>query len=305
LKLLGGFPLLYVSIAFGASQSVHNVLSFCVMKEKLKFLKNTSGNIALGRRFSYPRHSHQHTGLELNLVVHGCGAYVVEGSRYELSSHSLIWLFPRQEHVLIDFAADFTMWVVVFRTRLVRNMCHSGSSRVLRQLNPPGDFCRILSPASAEKLSRLLSLTAEETTPATFNAAMGHLLLKSWETFENSQTVEPVVTLHPAVDKVIRLLRQNDAPDSVAAIAEDVGISPTYLSRLFLQQVGLPLSKFRNRERIRRFLAFADESPDERLLRLALRAGFGSYAQFHRVFRRIMRVRPGQWARGRKDMFPK
>jgi AraC-like DNA-binding protein len=275
------------------------------MKEHLTFPEQFIGRVGLARQLSPRRTPHQHTELEFNLVVQGHGAYVLEDRRYELPPHSLVWLFPRQEHVLADFSADFAMWVVVFRPRLVRNLCHSGSSCVLRQLNPPGDFCRILSPVSAEKLSRLLSLTAEETAPATFNAAMGHLLLKSWETFENSQTVEPVATLHPAVEKAIRLLRQNEAPDSVATLADEVGMSPTYLSRLFLRQIGLPLSQFRNRERIRRFLAFADEFPDETLLRLALRTGFGSYAQFHRVFRRIMRVCPGQWARGRKDVFQK
>ncbi|MBN1553791.1 MAG: helix-turn-helix transcriptional regulator [Phycisphaerae bacterium] len=263
--------------------------------------KHVGGFVRRLGQFSPHRRSHQHAELEFNLVVQGCGTYIVEARRYELTPRSLLWLFPRQEHVLIDFTADFVMWVVVFRTSLVRNLCLSDSTRVLRRMNPPGDFCRTLSAAFAEKLIRLLSLIAEESTPAVFNAGIGHLLLKTWETFEQSRNAEPARTLHPAVDKTVRLLRQNDPPDSVADLAREVSASPTYLSRLFLQQVGLSISEFRNRERIRRFLALADESSDETMLRLALRAGFGSYAQFHRVFRQCMNLSPAQWARNHRN----
>jgi AraC-like DNA-binding protein len=267
------------------------------MKEVVHIPQYSDGYISFVRRLSHHRHSHRHAGLECNLVVQGCGAYVVEGRRYALSPHGLIWLFPRQEHVLVDFSEDFVMWVVVFRARLVRKLCHSDSTRVLRRMHPPGDYCRVLSPSTAGKLSRLLSFIAEETNPAAFNAGMGHLLLKSWDMFTNAQVAESVATLHPAVDKTIRLLRGADPPDSVVELADVIGVSPTYLSRLFLGQVGLSLSQFRNRERIRRFLAMADSSPDETMLRLALKAGFGSYAQFHRVFRRCMHVSPAQWSR--------
>ncbi|MBN1942975.1 MAG: helix-turn-helix domain-containing protein [Phycisphaerae bacterium] len=268
----------------------------------MKFPQSSDGYISFVRQLSHHRHSHQHAGLEFNLVIEGCGAYIIEGRRHELSPHAIIWLFPRQEHVLVDFSEDFVMWVVVFRTRLVRNLCHSDSRRVLRKMNPPGNFCRLLSPSSAEKLSRLLALIAEETDPATFNAGVGHLLLKTWDLFENAQAVESATALHPAVDKAIRLLRGDNPPHSVVELADAIGVSPTYLSRLFLRQVGLPLSQFRNQERIRRFLAMAEASPDETMLHLALKAGFGSYAQFHRVFRQCMHVSPNQWAQNRKNI---
>jgi len=69
-------------------------------------------------------------------------------------------------------------------------------------------------------------------------------------------------------------------------LAHDLGISPGHLARSFKSQMGISLVEYRNRLRIDRFLnSVADRRGS--LLDAALAAGFGSYAQFHRVYRKI------------------
>jgi AraC-like DNA-binding protein len=74
-------------------------------------------------------------------------------------------------------------------------------------------------------------------------------------------------------------------------IAQEMGISPGHLARTFKSEMGISLVEYRNRLRIERFLR-AVQSGNESLLRAALDAGFGSYAQFFRVYRKLLGSTP-------------
>jgi AraC-like DNA-binding protein len=49
--------------------------------------------------------------------------------------------------------------------------------------------------------------------------------------------------------------------------------------------MGLSISRFRNQQRLRRFVRLYGNGRGTTALTAAHQAGFGSYAQFHRVFR--------------------
>jgi AraC-like DNA-binding protein len=74
-------------------------------------------------------------------------------------------------------------------------------------------------------------------------------------------------------------------------IAQEMGISPGHLARSFKSEMGVSLVEYRNRLRIERFLRSV-QSGNESLLRAALEAGFGSYAQFFRVYRKLLGTTP-------------
>ena len=80
-------------------------------------------------------------------------------------------------------------------------------------------------------------------------------------------------------------------------MAQEVGLSRSRLSRLFRRQVGLTLVNYRQQQCLERFLELFSRSPERKLLSLALQAGFGSYPQFHRVFRREMGRSPADFLR--------
>ena len=52
--------------------------------------------------------------------------------------------------------------------------------------------------------------------------------------------------------------------------------------------MGLTLVDFRNRVRVRRFLANCVPGTNANILEAALQSGFGSYPQFNKVFKSIM-----------------
>ena len=83
------------------------------------------------------------------------------------------------------------------------------------------------------------------------------------------------------------------------ALARSVHITPRVLAKHFRDQVGVPLVDYRNRVRVERFLGLVERGGGN-LLQAALDAGFGSYAQFHRVFRRMLGVTPREYLTGRE-----
>ena len=76
---------------------------------------------------------HHHRELELNLVTQGQAVYLLDDRRYSLRSSSLVWLFPAQNHILLDASPDFKMWILVLRPALVERLCAGAAIRAARR----------------------------------------------------------------------------------------------------------------------------------------------------------------------------
>jgi AraC-like DNA-binding protein len=94
------------------------------------------------------------------------------------------------------------------------------------------------------------------------------------------------------VETVARLLRADPDAGDLATLAQTAGLSPSHLSRLFKAQTGVSIARVRNQQRLQRFLLLYGRGRRTTALAAALEAGFGSYAQFHRVFREQTGHRP-------------
>ncbi len=105
------------------------------------------------------------------------------------------------------------------------------------------------------------------------------------------------VDVHPAVEKAAHLIREESEPLSVEGIARSVGLSASHLSHLFREQTGMTLPQFRNRQRLDRFLRLYGHGRRISMLEAADLAGFGSYPQFHRVFKQLMGFAPAEYRR--------
>ena len=114
-----------------------------LMKARLKICPKAEGYTTLSspplRQIAPHRH---HDELEVNLVLAGKANYLLKGRRVPLSTGSMIWLFPKQEHVLIDCSDDFSMWVVAFKLALVNRYAGKGNRHILRSRDPGDIFCR-------------------------------------------------------------------------------------------------------------------------------------------------------------------
>lgn len=111
----------------------------------------------------------------------------------------------------------------------------------------------------------------------------------------NSAAWQPLpakVVQSPLVERVLQAV-SDDLPMTGEQLAMELGVSPGHLARSFKREMGLSLVDYRNRRRIDRFFdAVSRAGGTVNLLDAALKAGFGSYAQFHRVYRKFLGTAP-------------
>jgi AraC-like DNA-binding protein len=231
--------------------------------------------------------AHRHAELEVNLVVRGTASYLLGERRYELIPGTLTWLFPGQDHVLVDESSDHALWWAVFRPDLVARTATSPGAQPLLEGDPIDRYSRRLDPQRATRLAALLRelCEAESLDDGLFNVGLSYLLLGAWRAFLDSDDVVGGVDVHPAVDQLARLLHADPDAGPLADLARTVGLSAPHLSRLFNTQMGLSITRFRNQQRLQRFVRLYGNGRRTTALAAAHEAGFGSYAQFYRVFR--------------------
>lgn len=267
------------------------------MRQKLHIPAERDGILWRYAHAASANRSHTHAELEFNLVTRGSGTYLLGNRRYRIHHGDLLWLFPSQEHVLIDQSPDFAMWIAVFRRKTIRRAATDAASHQLLRRSLQGDACRRLNQNDLRRTEELFTdLLAAEERADLYNAGISYILLHAWLCFERAANVT-VEDVHPAVERAARLIRDQPASVSLDALSHHAGLSPARLSRLFKRQTGFALTEFRNRQRLERFLHLYGAGQRQTMLDAALEAGFGSYPQFHRIFRRLMGCSPAEYRR--------
>jgi len=253
--------------------------------------------------------SHHHRELELNVIVQGTITYVVEGSRFTFSPRNLLWLFPGKEHQLISRSQDARFYVVVFTPSLINKTCHIAKYHDLKQ--SPSDQTKlasaVLAPERFDLISKMMASLMEGSLdldllnreagfgpasdfrfehhdPDALNAGLHYLLLLCWRYQTEANTSREAITLHPAVKRAIRILSGNDTGQGLDELSRACGASKSYLSRTFHRQIGVPLRQYRNSLRLARFFEAYQGADDITLAEAVYASGFGSYAQFYKVF---------------------
>lgn len=291
------------------------------MREDLKLRPEYDGFLFLAESARNPSllHRHHHRELEINLVVRGNISYVADGRRYSFSQRSLLWMFPAQVHQLVDRSPDAQYYVAVFKPELIARSCHSRSYAGLKRKKTTGGVLHtVLDPESFDLMRRTMDSLMEGAPPADvlnreagfgvksdfvfrhkdpdgLNAGLHHLLLLSWRCHQNGRALSRVVSLHPAVQRALALLggAHSGGPE-LGELARQCGVSSPYLSRLFKDQLGVPLTRYRNSLRLVRFWEHFQGRVRPTILEAVYASGFGSYAQFYKVFTEAYGTGPRQ-----------
>ena len=87
---------------------------------------------------------------------------------------------------------------------------------------------------------------------------------------------------------------------SLDELANELDTSPTYLSKKFKKELGLPLFEYIIRYRIERSLESLKKC-DIPIGEVALKAGFEDQAYYARAFKRIMNTTPSKWRLSHKN----
>jgi AraC-like DNA-binding protein len=228
--------------------------------------------------------------FELNLVVSGRARCRVDAVPHALEVGSMLWLLPGQRCQLSSPHDDFEMWRVRLAQDLIlRTLCQPARRDTFLV---PSDQCRHVDWQDVRRLDLGFAHIHRSRSAGLYRAGLGYVLLDAWETFQAAAPGDKE-DLGEDIRASLQLLNR-DPTLSREEIAARVGISPSALSRLFHNRVGTTLVSCRQRLRLQRFVQLAGERRLT-LLDACFRAGFGSYAQCHRVFHKALACSPRQY----------
>ncbi len=281
------------------------------MLENLRLGKAYDGFLYLGESIRNPPklESHHHIELELNLVVRGSITYVVSGRRFTFRSRTLLWLFPEQEHQLVNRSDDAQYYVVVFKPSLISRSCRSTAYDGLKDKSyeEGGVLNTLLESASFDLIRKTMDslmqdsldpdvlnreagfgvrpgFSFEHGDPDGLNAGLHYLLLLCWRSRRIGNMRGDVIALHPAVRRALKILSEGSWEGDLRQLAKICGASEAHLSRTFRRQIGVPLSRYRNSLRLSRFWDRYQHPEQTTIAEAVYASGFGSYAQFYKVF---------------------
>lgn len=298
------------------------------MLEYLKLSNRYDGFIFLAeaRRKPPMLKSHHHVELELNLVTQGAVTYVVSGRRYTFPKGTMLWIFPAQEHLLVERTPDARYYVAVFKPDLIQRACRGELYADLHRENTQseGVLSKLLKLDTYDLLTRTMDSLMEDSLdpdilnkeagfgfqsefryehgdPDALNAGLRYLLVSCWKVFQTGKAGSDPVDLHPAITRSLALMSEKGLTLDLQQLARRCGVSESYLSRLFKEQVGVPLSHYRNSVRLRAFMEDYRRPGKRTILESVYAAGFGSYAQFYKVFSRFYGHSPREYLSGQEE----
>lgn len=220
---------------------------------------------------------HSHVGPELNLLMSGRLSYEIGDKRFEVRAGELLVIARDTSHQILEASKDAAFWVVE-----------------LSKVDSLSWFEDSATYETDDEWVRALVSTARKLwlrpTPPVEADLWGALFdtLRGGAPSGTSRSVQ----LHPAVERARAICQcELEGELSMMALAKRAGISASRLSHLFQDQLGITPLQYRNFCRVQYFIRRHGQSGAS-LMRAALRAGFGSYPQFHRTFQQVCGAPP-------------
>lgn len=100
-----------------------------------------------------------------------------------------------------------------------------------------------------------------------------------------------------SINRIVEFIRKNlsDENLSVNAIAEQMGVTPSHLSRYFKHQMGAGVLEYIHQSRVKLAKDMLKNSPEVKIRDVAVRSGFCNITTFIRVFKKYEGMTPGQY----------
>ena len=243
--------------------------------------------IAYDKCTNYFFHSHRH--IELHHVVNGEMEVFINNKWFKLDEGCMAVIFPYQVHNTkictgISYSAVFNLDLLdLFSYTLLTCTCNEPIIR-----KPQSEFLEILMKYAYEIYSTQPPLAYEELI-SILSAVMGHSL-----SCLNDKIVPSVdVPQEVSIQKIINYCVENayNSDFSRSTVSRHFHLTPTYISRIFSEKIGIDFIEFINSQRIEqacKLLKFSNITITE----IQYACGFNSQTTFNRCFKKLLGTTP-------------
>lgn len=235
-----------------------------------------------------PAHFHEHACL--SLLAGGTMRKGFRSHTYDLLSSSLITIPPGETH---------TDW---FGNRGARIVVVELDAEAAERNNVLEPGVKLLEEVIDQRSRRIegfaARLSQELRAPDDLSElAVNGLVLELFSSFgRHYRSSSDTRAAQPRwMSTVIEYIHDHDdRPIRIEEIAAEVDLHPGYLARAFRRHVGMPIGSYARAVRIDRAAANLAES-DDRILDIAMAAGFTDQSHLTRLFKRRFGVTPAQY----------
>jgi AraC-like DNA-binding protein len=256
---------------------------------------------------------HGHRDLELLYFERGGGRHSVAGTTWPARAGDVVLIAPGQVHDLTGLTQDAIGWAVEFSPHDIRDLAQSAGPLLLWRSNPllypfvaaevDPDIARFrVAPADRERWERRLrelhhELAASPEGHGHAIAALLLLVLVDVARLARDVPGEMRGRDEPLLARVFEVIETRFVePLSLRDVAEQVGLTPGYLTTLVRERTGRTVGDWildRRLAEARTLLLGTDLTVEA----VAMRVGFHDPAYFSRRFRLAHDCAPGAWRR--------
>lgn len=237
--------------------------------------------------------THWHDFNEIEFIIEGSGTYIVDGKKYAIEKNMLFFMTPVNFHsVNIDKdGAD------IINVMFSEDLCNPNT--LLRLTSVANENAILFPKKDANFIIYLLEeliFSVQKKNTAYYRSLIDTLLLKIISCANNKSN--PKLTY---VQSAMLFIRNNfRSKITLSDTAKHIGISPAYLSTIFLKESGINFKDYLNTIRFdyaKKLLIYSDASITE----LCYESGFDDYANFIRSFRLKFGMPPGKYRKQSKN----
>ena len=264
------------------------------MIKKLEKNENiiTSGIFAARREF--PANTdipmHWHDFIELEYIIRGSGKNIIDGKAYDIKENTLFFTIPTNFHKFI-----FDEETILVNITLSETFC---DYRLLFSLAANNQNAISFLPADSPFVNNLIFelVSAVENNNIDYSALLTETLIMKINQLIQLKSADVTNYVESAIIYIINKFRSNI---SLSAAAEYAGITPAYLSALFVKETGINFKEYLNSIRYnyaKNLLKYSKMNISE----ICYESGFEDYSNFLRGFKARFGISPGKFKKERK-----
>lgn len=262
---------------------------------------------ALFRTSEKQQFLHSHNCLELNMIAHGEGSYIINGKKYPIEPGDLFVINNKEPHMAVH-KEELDIIVLVFDMDLLwKNK----------------DICRFLSPFLSRKkqFSHRIANGVYDTEMAdifhkmnkeyesqekgwqmALESLLMYLLTLLYRCYDEKQELEEELDdfqkmyarIYAVFNYIEKNFRKTITLDELASL---ISISPQYLCRCFKKVTGRTIFAYIEQMRVQ-YSCYLLRSTEDSITEIAFKSGFNSVSYYNRMFKKYEGRTPKNYRRG-------